>query len=105
MVKANSITFTTDKYYVNAYEANSKEKKLQMMWNDIGTFLKLVTKQGYVCKIYDDDTDIIVIEYWYSNPDFGGPYLEWINDEEADLLDNFRFHTDDYQGEPKENNE
>lgn len=105
MVKVNSIVFTTDKYFIDKYEVNAEEKKTQLMWNDISTFLKLATKQGYVCKIYDDDTDIIVIEYWYAKPDFGGPYLEWINDEEADLLDNFRFHTDDYQDEPKENNE
>ena len=105
MIKVNSIVFTTDKYFVDRYETNAEEKKVQMMWKDIGTFLKLATKQGYICKVYDDDTDIIVVEYNYGDPGFGGPYLEWLEDEEADLIDNFRSHTDDYQDNSKESEE
>lgn len=90
MTKVNSITFTTDKYFVDRYETNAEEKKIQMMWNDIGTFLRLATKQGYTCKVYDDNTNIMVIEYEYSNPEFGGPYLEWLKDDELDLVENFR---------------
>lgn len=105
MAKINSIVFTADKYFVEKYETNAEEKKVQMMWKDIGTFLKLTTKQGYVCKIYDDDTDIIVVEYDYSNPEFGGPYLEWLDDDELDLVDNFRSSTDDYQNNSKESEE
>ena len=93
MAKINSIVFTADKYFVEKYETNAEEKKVQMMWNDIGTFLKLATKQGYVCKVYDDDTNIIVVEYNYGNAEFGGPYLTWVDDEEAELIDNFRNKT------------
>ena len=101
MVKVNSIVFTADKYFVDKYETNIEEKKVQMMWKDISTFLKLATKQGYVCKVYDDDTNIIVVEYEYSNPEFGGPYLEWVTDEEYDLLENYRSSTNDYQDNSK----
>lgn len=41
-------------------------------------------------KIWDDDTNIIAIEYSYKYPEYGGPYLEWLTNEEADLVDNFR---------------
>lgn len=105
MNKVNSITFTTDKYFVAKYEANTEEKKIQMMWDDIGTFLRLLTKQGYTCKVYDDDTNIIVVEYDYSNPEFGGPYLEWIENDEFDLIENYRSSTDDYQNNSKEDEE
>ena len=102
MVRVNSIAFTTDKYFVDRYETNAEEKKVQIMWNDISTFLRLATKQGYTCKVYDDDTNIIVVEYEYSNPEFGGPYLEWVTDKEYDLLENYRCSTDDYQNNSKE---
>ena len=102
MAKINSIVFTADKYYVEKYETNAEEKKVQMMWKDIGTFLKLATKQGYVCKVYDDDTDIIVVEYNYGDPEFGGPYLEWLDDDELDLVENYRSSIDDYQSKVEE---
>lgn len=102
MAKINSIVFTADKYFVEKYETNAEEKKVQMMWKDIGTFLKLATKQGYVCKVYDDDTDIIVVEYNYGDPEFGGPYLEWLDDDELDLVENYRSSIDDYQSKVEE---
>ena len=90
MSQVNSITFTDDKYYVDKYDVNGKEKTTQQLWKDVSDFLRLATKHGYVCKIWDDDTNIIVIEYSYKDPEYGGPYLEWLNDDEADLVDNFR---------------
>lgn len=90
MIKVNSIVFTTDKYFVDRYETNAEEKKIQMMWNDIGGFLRLVTKQGYACKVYDDDTNIIVVEYEWSDPDIGGPFLEWLDDDELDAVESYR---------------
>lgn len=97
MEKFNSIVFTTDKYHVDKYDSNSKEKLVQQLWKDVSDFLRLATKQGYVCKVYDDDTNIIVVEYNYGDAEFGGPYLEWLEDDEADLIDNFRNSTDNYQ--------
>ena len=94
MEKFNSIVFTTDKYYADKYDSNSREKLVQQLWRDVSDFLKLATKQGYVCKVYDDDTDIIVVEYSYKDPEFGGLHLTWIDDEEADLIDNFRKSTE-----------
>lgn len=105
MTKVNSIAFTTDKYFVAKYEANAEEKKIQMMWQDISNFLSILTKQGYACKVYDDDTNIIVIEYEYSNPEFGGPYLEWLDGDELDLVENYRLSTNNYQDNSKESEE
>lgn len=90
MSKINSITFTTNKYFIDKYALDGKEELIQQLWKDVSDFLKLATKHGYTCKIYDDDVNIIVIEYSYKDPEYGGPYLEWLNDDEVDLIDNFR---------------
>lgn len=90
MNKINSITFTTDKYFTDRYDLDGKEKLVQQLWKDVSDFLRLATKQGYVCKVYDDDVNIIVVEYSYKDPEYGGPYLEWLDDDETDLIDNFR---------------
>lgn len=90
MNRISSITFTTNKYYVDKYDSNGREKLVQQLWKDVGDFLRLATKQGYACKVYDDDVDIIVVEYSYKDLEYGGPYLEWLDDNEVDLIDNFR---------------
>ena len=102
----NTIVFTDKHYYVDRYDPNGKEKTVAQLWKDVGDFLRLATQQGYVCKIWDDDSSIIVIEYSIKDEGFGGPYLTWLSDEEADLVDNFRYSTDDYQSNsvPIQNN-
>lgn len=93
----STIVFSDNRYFVDRYDPNGKEKTIAQLWKDVGDFLRLVTQQGYVCKIWDDDNNIIVIEYAMKDEEFGGPYLTWLSDEEADLMDNFRRSTDDYQ--------
>ena len=59
------------------------------MWEDISKTLQILFRQGYKCEIYDDDVNIIVINYEYSDG-MGGPYLMWLTDDEAELVQNFR---------------
>lgn len=59
------------------------------MWEDISKTLQILFRQGYKCEIYDDDVNIIVINYEYSDG-MGGPYLMWLTDDEVELVQNFR---------------
>ena len=43
---------------------------------------------------YDDDVNIIVINYEYSDG-MGGPYLMWLTDDEVELVQNFRDKEED----------
>ena len=51
MSQVNSITFTDDKYYIDKYDVNGKEKTAQQLWKDVSDFLRLATKQGYVYEL------------------------------------------------------
>lgn len=53
MNKVNEVVFTKD-----VYDGN-REK----MWQRVTEQLKILLEQEYVCKVYDDDIDIIVIQY------------------------------------------
>lgn len=75
----NSIAFTDERY-----------SDVDEMWNDISKTLQILFRQGYKCEIYDDDVNIIVINYEYADDGMGGPYLMWLTDDEVDLVQNFR---------------
>ncbi len=64
------------------------------MWGDISKTLQILFHQGYKCEIYDDDVNIIVINYEYSDG-MGGPYLMWLTDDEVELVQNFRDKEED----------
>lgn len=93
----NTIVFSINRYAVTGYDQEREKGVSEQLWRDVADFLRLATQQGYVCKIWDDDIGIVVIEYYHADKEYGGPYLEWLTDEEADLIDNFRHSTDDYQ--------
>ena len=97
--KTNYITFTTEKYFVDQYTKNPREEKRALMWRDIAKLLQILTSQGYVCTVRDDDTDIIVVEYDYDNYEYGGLHPIWCNDDEVDLLDNYRLGENDEKKE------
>ena len=75
----NSIVFTEDKY-----------SSLDDMWAEIARTLQTLIRQEYKCEIYDDDFNVIVINYEYADSGMGGPYLMWLNDDEAELVETFR---------------
>lgn len=72
------IVFTTDRYNGDR----------DAMYSAIGSQLKLLMDNDYTCKIFDDAQDIIVIQYDHDNrrDDWGGPYLEWLTEEELELI-------------------
>lgn len=62
----------------------TEEEARNLMWKDIGNFLKLLTKNNYIAVVYDDDTDIIVIQYEHNekNDPWGAANPEWITEDE-----------------------
>lgn len=79
MIKVNEIVFSVDKYNGNRakmYEAITKQ-------------LMLLMENDYTCKIYDDDVDIIVIQYEHNNrrENWGGPELCWLYPEQVEILE------------------
>lgn len=83
MNKINEIVFSKDRY------GNSREK----MFEAVSKQIMLLMEMGYVCKVYDDDTDIIVIEFEHDNRkgDWGTPYLCWLEPEEVETVENYRY--------------
>ncbi len=67
---------------------NDREK----MYNAIAKQIALLMENEYVCKVYDDDTDIIVIQFEHDNKkdDWGGEYLFWLTEEEVNLIERYR---------------
>lgn len=77
----NSIVFSKDHY-------STREE----MFQEVAVQLAILMKGNYVCKVYDDDTDIIVVEYEHNNrvDYWGGPDLEWLSEEESGMLESCR---------------
>lgn len=67
--------------------------------------LSILLENDYACKIYDDDKDVIVIEFDHDNKKeyWGGPDLIWTDEfepeEENDSDDLYRSSVD-YKEEP-----
>ena len=45
---------------------NSIEEARDLMWKDISAFLQMLFKNDYIAVIYDDDVDIVVIQYGHN---------------------------------------
>lgn len=83
----NEIIFSKDRY------GNSREK----MFEAVTKQLMLLMDNEYVCKVYDDDRDIIVIEFEHNNMrgDWGTPELCWLEPEELEAIENYRYSQND----------
>ena len=82
MNKVNEIIFSKDKYN------NSREK----MFEAIAKQLMILMENDYVCKVYDDDRDIIVIQFVEDQREnwCGLPELMWLTDEEVEVIEDYR---------------
>ena len=68
---------------------NTIEEARDLMWRDIAKFLQLLSKQGNIAVVYDDDVDIIVIQYDHYESrgnEWGVPNPHWVNDEEFEEI-------------------
>ena len=61
------------------------------LWSEVAEFLRIATRAGYTCEVYEDDFDIIVVRYNYEkSKEFGNPTIEWVTPAELVVLDNYR---------------
>ena len=64
------------------------EKDLEIT---LGRILLTLTKAGYECQVYDDDTEIIVINYNNERRlNYGNPTLEWLTEDEREYIETLR---------------
>lgn len=65
---------------------NSLEEARELMWKDISTFLQMLFRNDNIAVVYDDDTDIIIVQYGHNNKvdDWGGYNPHWIDEDEYD---------------------
>lgn len=78
----NEIVFAIDSY-------NGDRER---MFDAIAKQLAILMDNEYMCKIYDDDTDIIVIQFEHDDKkdDWGGKHLIWLTAEEMEVVENYR---------------
>lgn len=74
------------------FSINDYNRNRDAMYADIGKQLAILLHNKYVCKVRDDDTDIVVIEYEHDdNAEYWGVGgLYWLDDDEAEWLENKR---------------
>ena len=79
MNKVNEIVFSKDRY------GGSREK----MFEAVTKQLMILMDNEYVCKVYDDDIDVIIIQYEHDNhrDNWGTPYLCWLRQEQLETLE------------------
>lgn len=63
-------------------------KARENMYNDIGKFLAILMKSGYIAVVREDETDIVVIEYEHNErfEYWGIANPAWITEEEKDRI-------------------
>jgi hypothetical protein len=82
MNKANEIVFSKDLY------DNSRDK----MYQAISKQLMILMENQYVCKVYDDDIDIVVLQFEHDEKKdyWGGMELRWLTQEELGEVERLR---------------
>lgn len=87
MNKANEIVFCKDLY------DNSRDK----MYQAIAKQLAILMENQYVCKVYDDDNDIVVLQFEHDEKKdyLGGMELRWLTQEELGEVERFRLNKEE----------
>lgn len=67
-------------------DTDTVEEARNAMWNDVAVFLRMLTKNDNIAVVYDDDVDIIIVQYEHNNKadDWGGYNPQWIDEDEYD---------------------
>lgn len=62
------------------------------LYKDLATILELLLKHQYVCKVRQEEQDILIIEYTHDEAieGWGCPQLCWLTPEEVDLIEDNR---------------
>ena len=62
-------------------------------WEDGFKVLEILLKNGYKTAVRNEEHSLI-IEYDYNDDEIAYKHLEWLDDEEAEAVDSFRWHRD-----------
>lgn len=75
-MKPNTICFSLDSYKNKYLETEDARRK---MFDDISRFMRILVKNGYMCKFYCDEPglEIYVIQFDYKDEEMCGGSLEW----------------------------
>lgn len=75
-MKPNTICFSLDSYKNKYLETEDARRK---MFDDISKFMRILVKNGYMCKFYCDEPglEIYVIQFDYKDEEMCGGSLEW----------------------------
>lgn len=86
--KHQTIIIAIDDYVSNRTEEEARAE----MWKDISSFLQILTKTNHIAVVYDDDTDIIVIEFEHNEhrDPMGYANPHWITEEEEWYLEHYK---------------
>ena len=72
-----------EKFQTIVFDINKYENRDEM-WKDIATLLRIIVKNEHICEVYDDDTDIIVVNFGHDEKKdaWGCAYPHWLTEEE-----------------------
>ena len=73
------------------------------LWNVVGQQLSILTKAGNICVVYDDDVDIIVIQYEHDDTHIFGDSMGawgvcnpvWLTCEEIEKVESERLSSEE----------
>ena len=76
--KPSRMTFCTERYELE-----------NEMWEDLKTFLQIITKNGYVAVVRADDVGlgVYLVDYNYDDEAMGCEMPFWLSDEEVERLE------------------
>lgn len=73
------VVFSIDNYRWNKKDDEAR----QLMWKDITDFIQILFRNEYVFVLYEDSTDIVVLQYNYSIDSGLSEYFpQWIDEDE-----------------------
>lgn len=77
-------SFAVEHYLTRLPIGTPYEKAREIMWQDIASFLAILLKNEYIAVIFDDDTDIIIVQYEHDEKKdyWGGYFPYWLSEEE-----------------------
>ena len=75
----------------------SKEEFGEDLWKVVGEQLKILTRAGEICVVYDDDVDIVVIQHEHDDQHcrndfdyYGVDNPHWLTPGEWDIIEHHR---------------
>ena len=83
-MKVNSLIFRLDRY----------ESDRDKMYAAIAKQLMILMDNHYVCRVYDCDCGIVIIEFEHDNSKnyWGSLELHWLNEDEVELVKDYRYN-------------